>query len=150
MNPFPEFNADGDLPPAIYRATLDEVSECFGKGTLRRQQLARRLERIYRLAIATNHLARFIVFGSFVTEKPNPGDVDIFILMDDDFNAAQLEGETALLFDHLATQNYEGASIFWIRRLAILDSEEETVAHWQLKRDGSRRGIVEVIQDAQE
>lgn len=150
MNRFPEFNADGDLPPTIYRATLDEVLAHFGEGTLRRQQLARRLERIYRLASATNHLARFIVFGSFVTEKQNPGDVDIFILMDDDFDAAGLHGETALLFDHLATQNYEGASIFWIRRLAILDSEEETITHWQIKRDGSRRGIVEVIRDDQE
>jgi hypothetical protein len=42
--------------------------------------MARRLEHIYTLAVGTGHLARFIIFGSFVTTKPNPGDVDIFLL----------------------------------------------------------------------
>ena len=51
----------------------------------------------------------------------------------------------ALIFDHVATQNYEGASVFWMRRLAALEGEEAAVAHWQLKRDGTKRGIVEVI-----
>ena len=32
-------------------------------------------------------------------------------------------------------------SIFWIRRLAAFDGEEATVAHWQYKRDGTKRGI---------
>lgn len=32
-----------------------------------------RLERIYHVAAATGHLARFIVFGSFVTDKPARG-----------------------------------------------------------------------------
>ena len=34
------------------------------------------LDRVYRLAEATNHLARFMVFGSFVTNKLEPQDVD--------------------------------------------------------------------------
>jgi len=34
---------------------------------------------------ASGHLARFIVFGSFVTAKPAPNDVDIFLLMEDSF-----------------------------------------------------------------
>ena len=58
-------------------------------------------------------------------------------------------GETSLIFDHVATQNYEGASIFWIRRLAALEGEQATVEHWQLKRDGTKRGIVEVIENDQ-
>lgn len=44
--------------------------------------MARRLERIYTLVRATGHLARFIIFGSFVTAKAEPNDVDIFLLMD--------------------------------------------------------------------
>jgi hypothetical protein len=61
------------------------------------------------------------------------------------FNASQLSGEAALIFDHAATQNYEGASIFWMRRIAALEGEEAAVAYWQIKRDGTQRGIVEVI-----
>lgn len=40
---------------------------------------------MYALAKASGHLARFIVFGSFVTAKPAPNDVDIFLLMSDSF-----------------------------------------------------------------
>jgi len=58
-----------------------------------------------------------------------------------------LPGETAFIFDHIAAQNYEGASIFWIRRLAVLEGEEAAVEYWQLKRDGTKRGIVEVIKN---
>lgn len=147
LEEWPDFDEKGDLPPGIHQAPLAEVLRHFGKGTAQRQIMARRLEHIYQLAVGTGHLARFIIFGSFVTAKPNPGDVDVFLLMEDTFEVSQLSGEAALIFDHVVTQNYEGASIFWIRRLAVLEGEEETVAYWQLKRDGSRRGIVEVVAD---
>ena len=90
------------------------------------------------------------MFGSFVTAKPDPGDVDIFMLMEDSFDANQVRGEAALIFDHLAGQNVEGASVFWIRRLAALGGEQEALEHWQTKRDKTRRGIVEVISDDSE
>lgn len=147
MIQWPDFNENGDLPPGIHQATLAEVIEHFGQTTPQRQIMARRLEHIYTLAIGTGHLARFIIFGSFVTTKPNPGDVDIFLLMEDTFDVSQVSGETVLIFDHVITQNYEGASIFWVRRLAAFEGEEATVAHWQLKRDGNQRGIVEVVKN---
>ncbi len=147
MKKWPEFNKNGDLPPGIHQATLTEVVTHFGQGTPQRQIMAHRLDHIYTLAVGTGHLARFIIFGSFVTDKPNPGDVDIFFLMEDTFDVSQVSGEAALIFDHVVTQNYEGASIFWIRRLAALGGEEATIAHWQIKRDGTKRGIVEVAKD---
>ena len=147
MKKWPSFNDNGDLPPGIHPATLAEVVEHFGQGTPQRRIMARRLESIYSLAVKTGHLARFIVFGSFITNKAVPGDVDVFLLMEDSFDVSQLSGEAALIFDHVATQNYEGASIFWIRRLAALEGEEATVAYWQLKRDGTKRGIIEVIKN---
>jgi hypothetical protein len=142
---WPDFNDDGDLPPGIHRATLAQVIEHFGKGTPQRRIMVRRLEHVYALAAQTGHLARFIIFGSFVTTKSNPGDIDVFLLMGNAFDAGHLSDEERLIFDHVAAQNYEGASIFWIRRLAALGGEAATVEHWQLKRDGTKRGIVEVI-----
>jgi hypothetical protein len=47
------------------------------------------LERIYKLAISTGHLGRFIVFGSFITAKIEPNDVAIFLLMNDSFDVSQ-------------------------------------------------------------
>jgi len=145
MKDWPNFNQNGDLPLGIHQATLADVLDHFGIGTPQRRIVARRLERICTLAFGTSLVARFIIFGSFITAKPDPGDVDIFMLMDDAFDTSQLSGEMALIFDHVATQNYEGASVFWMRRLAALEGEEAAVAHWQLKRDGTKRGIVEVI-----
>ena len=150
MKHWPEFDRNGDLPVGIHQATLAEVLTHFGTGTVQRRVVGQRLERMYKLAISTGQVARFVVFGSFVTAKPDPGDVDIFMLMEDSFDANQVRGEAALIFDHLAGQNVEGASVFWIRRMAALGGEQEALEHWQTKRDKTRRGIVEVISDDSE
>ena len=47
----------------------------------------------------------------------------------------------------MVAQNYEGASIFWLRRMAALDGEEAAIEHWQIKRDGQKRGIEEVLRN---
>ena len=90
-------------------------------------------------------MARFVVFGSFVTAKTEPADVDIFLLMEDTFDVGQLTGEARVLFDHAAAQAHFGASVFWLRRLAALGGEERTISDWQIKRDGTYRGIVEIV-----
>lgn len=143
MRIWPEFNEQGDLPVGIHAATLEDVLGHFAR-TPRRAVMARRLERICALARSTGHLARFIVFGSFVTDKAEPNDVDIFLLMEDSFDVRQVLTEARLVFDHAAAQNLLGASVFWIRRAAALGGEEATITHWQIKRDGGQRGIVEV------
>ncbi len=146
--PLPPFNANGDLPPGIYLARLRETLDRFGTGLPTRMLMALRLERIYRLASETGQLARFVVFGSFVTAKPEPNDVDVFMLMEDTFDVGQLTGESSLLFDHSTAQSHFGGSVFWLRRLAALNGEQTAVEYWQIKRDGSQRGIVEIIPES--
>jgi len=85
-----------------------------------------------------------------VTAKANPGDVDIFPLMQDTIDTDQVHGEAAIIFDHLAGQTVEGASIFWIRRQAAIGGERAALEPWQLKRDKMRRGIGEVTNDDSE
>jgi len=106
--------------------------------------LGRRIRHIYELVQQTSCLARLILYGSFITNKLEPNDVDIFLLMEDNFDMGKIVGEAAVLFDHLAAQNYAGASVFWLRRVAALDGEQAAVEHWQMKRGGARRGIVEI------
>jgi hypothetical protein len=77
----PAFNEQGDLPPNIYRATLSEVFERFGHGSLQRLAVAERLSRLYELVTSTGQLARFVVFGSFVTAKVEPNDLDVVLIM---------------------------------------------------------------------
>jgi hypothetical protein len=148
MKQWPDFNSNGDLPTGIHQATLAELIERFGTGSLRREVVGRRLERIYGFALSTGQLARFVVFGSFVTAKPEPNDVDIFMLMEDTFDLSKVTGELAIIFDHLAAQNIEGASVFWIRQMAAIGGAEAALEYWQIKRNGSKRGIIEVVTDA--
>lgn len=144
----PPFSGSGKLPLGVHPAPLQEVLDRFGVGTAPRKALALRLKRIYQTAQATGYLARFIVFGSFVTAKAEPNDVDVFLLLEDNFDAAQLAGEARLLFDHAAAQTHFGASVFWLRRLAAWEGEPAAVEYWQAKRGGGQRGIVEIIPEA--
>src|SRR6266705_3302305 len=102
--PLPPFTASGDLPPGIHRATFSDVLERFGSRSPQRMLVGLRLERIYNIAWATGHLARCVVFGSFVTAKPFPNDVDVFLLMENTFDVAHLRGEAQLLFEHPVAQ----------------------------------------------
>ena len=124
----------GDLPLGVHRAHLSEVLDRFGVGSGQRRAVALRLARIYRIATGSGHLARFLVFGSFVTAKTEPADVDVFLLMEDSFDASRLTGEARLLFDHPAAQAWFGSSVFWVRRLAALEGEAATIEQWQISR----------------
>ena len=146
----PPFEEAGDLPVGVHRATLAEVLARFGQGSPERRLAAARLRRVHELARATGRVARFVVFGSFVTEAPAPNDVDVFLLMEDAFDVAALAGESTILFRHATAQAWLGASVFWLRRRAALGGEQAAVEDWQVKRDGTRRGVVEVVPDDQE
>ena len=144
--PLPEFNAYGDLPPGVHRASWSEVTERFGGTEGQRAVGTRRLAFLYELAQRTRCLTRFVIFGSYVTAKMEPNDVDVILIMDDAFRLEQCPMESRALFDHAVAQARHGASVFWIRpALLIGEDVEQFVAHWQVKRGGAKRGIVDVM-----
>jgi hypothetical protein len=144
--PLPDFDASGDLPPGVHRATLKEIIQRFSSAGGQRRMCTLRLSHIHELAQRTGHLQRFVIFGSYVTAEPNPNDVDVVLVMDDTFRLEECPNESRGLFNHALAQARYGASIFWIRPgLLIEESIEDFIEYWQLKRDGSRHGIVEVI-----
>ena len=101
---------------------------------------------IFVLAQRTEHLSRLIVFGSYVTDKLNPNDVDVILVMDDEFRLEHCPIEAKGLFDHATAQARYEASIFWVRPgLLFGETIEDFVSYWQIKRDGLKRGIVEVV-----
>jgi hypothetical protein len=146
--PLPEMTDTGELPLGVHRASMEETLARFGTGHPQRITVGERLSRIYDLAASTGHLARFIVYGSFVTNKTEPNDVDLFLVMDDDFDGNQLETEPALLFDHAAADAHFGASVFWVRRTTAFGGEQAMVEYWQAKRGGGQRGIIEIVEDS--
>ena len=142
----PALNSIGDLPEGIHVATLGEVGDAFGITNRERVLLFQRLKRIHNVAARTGHLARFVVYGSFVTDKPVPNDVDVFIVFDNTFDASTSDAETLLLLDHATADSHFGASVFWLRRPAAFGGEQATIEFWQTKRDGGKRGIVELLE----
>lgn len=147
MQPFslPAFNEDGDMPPGVYRAPLSAVLSRFGQGSVQRRAVADRLLRIHNLVTSTGHLARFVVYGSFVTARADPNDIDIVLVMNDAFDLAQVTGEAALVFQHMQADAHFGASVFWTTRSGALGGEQDMIEHWQVRREGGRRGIIEVV-----
>lgn len=143
--PLPAFNAAGELPEGVHQATIDEITARFGTGSPQRQEVATRLLRIYQLANATEKLDRVIIFGSYITTKPDPNDIDVVFVMRDDFEIHTCNETTRRLFDHLQATEEFGASVFWLRPSRLfLETLEEFIEGWQIKRDATRRGIVEV------
>jgi hypothetical protein len=141
----PAFNEEGDLPPGMYRATLAEVMERFSQGSVQRSAVADRLNRIYQLVASTGHLARFVVFGSFITAEEYPNDVDVVLIMEDTFDLPSVSDEAALVFQHMEADAHFGASVFWVRRSGVIGGEQAMIEYWQVRREGGQRGIVEII-----
>ena len=141
----PPFDDRGELPQGVHPATMEEVQTRFGTGSPQRARVTERLLRIYRLAVSTGQLDRLILFGSYVTEKREPNDVDVVLVMHDEFRPNACPSEARPLFEHAAAEAHFGASIFWVRPgMLFRETLEDFIAHWQTKRDKTRRGIVEI------
>jgi hypothetical protein len=141
----PEFNESGDLPEGIHPTVLAEVLTRFGAGTEQRIEVTGRLLRIHKLASATGRVERILLFGSYVSNVAAPNDVDLVLVMRNDFRLEDSPTELHILFDHARADKELGASIFWIRPDMLLGERiEDFLAFWQTKRDGKKRGIVEV------
>jgi len=84
--PIPELRPDGYLPEGLHFATETEVETLFGRTNVRRQTLMRQLSYFLQLARAAGAL-RFFINGSFVTAKPEPGDVDAVCLVPEGWSA---------------------------------------------------------------
>lgn len=139
----PAFRPDGYLPLGVHTATELEVADRFGQSTARRLALMSRVTQWLALARAVGSL-RFLVDGSFVTAKPEPGDVDCVCWLPADFEQQFLRGkpEAVRLYQMLVTRRPEelfgGFTTYrWEGWIAFFSQTRET--------DGRRKGLVEVM-----
>ena len=117
----------------------------FGRGSAARTHGFARLRHLHELAARTTKLLRFIVFGSFVSDVPVPRDVDVVLVMDADFRIEDAPRESRTVFSHADAEARFGARVFWVREGMLSDEAMGMLLEtWQTKRDGSKRGIVEV------
>jgi hypothetical protein len=141
----PPFNVQGDLPPGVHQATLVEVVERFGQGVPERLRATEHLQQVIALAQGTGKLERVFIWGSYVTDKPDPRDIDLFLIMSPDFESNDCTDAMHVVFDSEAAERELGTTVFWMTSRA---GSQTTIAffleQFQICRDGRRRGIVEV------
>jgi len=78
----PDFNKHGNLPAGIYKESIDDIEKRFGLNSKKRISLFKNFHNFLKLIIPfKTNIKQFILDGSFVTAKENPGDIDCIILI---------------------------------------------------------------------
>jgi hypothetical protein len=82
--PLPPFSEDGLLPPGDYELTLEELQHSsLVQGPFSAEEQAWRFQLVSNLSIIVDQLQaagirEIYVDGSFATDKPLPGDIDVY------------------------------------------------------------------------
>jgi len=74
-----------------------------------------RLRALVELGASTGKLRRIFVWGSFVTTKPAPRDLDILLIMDDDFEVERIAPPAREIFDSTRAKLRFESDVFWAR-----------------------------------
>jgi predicted nucleotidyltransferase len=141
----PELTAQGELPLGVHRANWKEFQARFGGSSPRRVWLLGRLLMLLELAATNGKLRRVFVWGSFVTEKPAPKDLDILLIMDEDFEVDLIDAAAQAVFDSVRARLLFESDVFWARSSIgreLLDLWLET---YQTSRSFRKHGIVELV-----
>jgi hypothetical protein len=141
----PEFNQDGNLPEGIHSATEDEVVLRFATPSARRQWLGEQLRSLLALAKSTGQLARVFLWGSFVTSKEVPNDLDVLRVMGTEFAVETVPAPAYVIFDHVQARLRFQADVFWTKASIDAQALGLWLDTYQTGKDVTRRGIVEVI-----
>ena len=140
----PEFNSRGDLPAGVHSTNWSEFRSSFKGASLRRTWLLGRLRVLLQLAAETGQLHRVFIWGSFVTMQANPRNLDVLLIMSEDFEVARLSGPAQAVFDSSRARQQFTADVFWERasiRQKFLEAWLET---YQSSGTFEKRGIVEL------
>jgi hypothetical protein len=140
----PELSDEGELPPGVHVADWEELQARFGGSSSRRIWLSSRLRALVELAATSGKLRRVFIWGSFVTAKPAPKDLDILLIMDGDFEVDGLTASAQVVFDSARAKLLFESDVFWARASIggeLLDLWLDT---YQTSRRFRKRGIVEL------
>ena len=95
----PKLTDAGELPPGVHTADWQEFESRFAGPSPRRLWLLGRLQSLLELVRTSGHLRRIFVWGSFVTGKAAPRDLDILLIVSDDFEVRQMSAPAQAVFD---------------------------------------------------
>jgi hypothetical protein len=81
--PIPPLTDEGYLPAGLHDCTLEEVEDRFGRfqKSDRRIRLVEKLARYVEDVRKAGMALAVLIDGSFVTAKPDPGDIDLILVL---------------------------------------------------------------------
>jgi hypothetical protein len=97
------------------------------------------------LAGTNGKLRRIFIWGSFVTAKGHPKDLDILLIMAEDFEVDHLPCPARAIFDSAQARLLFESDVFWARASIGEDLLELWLDTYQTSRAFQRRGIVELV-----
>ena len=139
-----DFDADGNLPPGIHHTSVEELWVRFGNRGPQRAFVSECLRKIIDLATVLGKVERIIIFGSYVTKKPNPGDVDLLLIVPADFKIEDIPQEARVLFDHQRAERELNTHIFWLRNNVGQQIIDGFIHVYATSRNGKLRGVIEL------
>ena len=142
MRMIPAFGPDGYLPEGVHLASEAEVTFRFGSASPRRRRLALRVRRWVELAREIG-ASRLLIDGSFVTDKPDPDDVDAAILLPADFHERVRRGLDAALELEQMVLTRRPEELFAAEDEIDWDEWAEFFSRTR-EPDGRRKGLVEI------
>ena len=116
----------------------------FGGSSSRRIWLSGRLRALLDLAGTSGKLRRVFIWGSFVTAKLVPKDLDILLIMDEDFEVDDAAAPAQAVFDFARAKLLFESDVFWARASIGREMLDLWLDTYQTSRSFRKRGIVEL------
>lgn len=125
-------------------ASVLEIQTRFGTSTPRRQFLFQQLQNLFNRLRVIGGVKQVFLFGSFVTGKASPNDIDLFLVMNGAFSTANLSGQDLDVFQHDLCRIRFYADVFWVTEAVGADRIEDLLDVFSRDRDGRAQPIIEV------
>jgi hypothetical protein len=138
----PGFREDGYLQEGLHLAGEAEITLRFGSATSKRRILAMRLRRWIQLCRSVG-ARRLFLDGSFVTAKPEPGDIDAVVWLNTDSATRVSRGEIAALELDMMLTTRQPEEIFAAEDRRDWDDWIQFFGRTR-EADNRKKGLVEV------
>lgn len=145
--PMPELMQSGALPPGLHATPLAEIIERYGAGSEARERQARLLQLIVEAALYYPTIKRILVWGSFVTSKAEPGDLDYSIVVGGGYDLERILEPHRRFFVPVEARQFYGADKTYLTiRDYPLEKYIELVDFLSMIRDrpAERCGIIKI------
>ena len=94
--------------------------------------------------LVTTCVKQIYLFGSFVSGKASPNDIDLLVVMNSGFSTTQLDETILELFQHDTCRIRYQAHLFWVTEAVGDDRIEDLLEVFSHDRNGRPQSVVEI------